>query len=137
MRLVLDTNIFVSALLLQHSAPTELVELWMAGRFELISAEAQIEEIARVTRYPKLRARLRPALAGRLVNQLRTRATLVVKLPTVDVSPDPFDNYLLAMAQAGTANLLISGDKRDLLALATHHGTRIVTVSAAIELLTG
>ena len=131
-RLVLDTNIFVSALLLPHSAPTELVRLWLAGSFDVLSADAQMDEIARVTRYPKVRERLRPATAGRLINQLRGRATLLAELPQVDASPDPFDNDLLALAAAGRADLLVTGDKRDLLALKRYGGAAIVSVREAL-----
>ena len=133
MRLVIDTNIFVSALLLPRSTPAELVRLWTAGRFDVVTAEEQLDEIARVTRYPKIRERLRPAVAGRLVNQLRHRATLVADLPLVKVSPDPYDNYLLALAGVGKADLLVTGDKRDLLALKRHDGALIVTARAALE----
>jgi predicted nucleic acid-binding protein len=59
----------------------------------------------RVTRYPKIRARLKPVLAGRLINDLREIALLVETLPPVDVSPDPYDNYLLALASGGAADL--------------------------------
>ena len=45
-----------------------------------------------------MRARLQPALAGRLSNELRDLAVLVKQLPVVTISPDPYDNYLLAMA---------------------------------------
>jgi predicted nucleic acid-binding protein len=38
-------------------------------------------------------------------------------LPTVTICADPYDNYLLAMATAGTAEFLVTGDKRDLLSL--------------------
>lgn len=138
MRLVIDTNIFVSALLLPRSTPAQLVRLWTAGRFDVVTAMEQLDEIARVTRYPKVRERLRPAVAGRLVNQLRHRATLLADLPLVEVSlvevsPDPYDNYLLALAGVGKADLLVTGDKRDLLALKRHDGALIVTARAALE----
>jgi predicted nucleic acid-binding protein len=58
-------------------------------------------------------------------------------LPTLDVSPDPYDNFLLAMAQAGQADLLVTGDKRDLLSLSSHQGTRILTARDALGLLGG
>ncbi len=132
MRLVLDTNIFVSALLLPHSGPAGLVGLWIAGRFDVLTADAQIDEIAQVTRYPKVRERLRPATAGRLVNQLRTRATLIEHLPAIEASPDPFDDYLLSIAVAGHADLLVTGDKRDLLALKQYGSTAIVSVRDAL-----
>ena len=82
----------------------------------------------RVTRYPKIRERLAPALAGRLINELRDIAVVVKNLPTVAVCADPYDNYLLAMAAAGAADFLVTGDKHDLLGLKLYEGTRIVTV---------
>lgn len=128
MRLVIDTNLFISALLANGSLPAHLVALWEERRFDLLTASDQITELARVTRYPKLRDRLTPAEAGRLVNRLRDVAVVVKPLPAVTLCPDPNDNYLLAIAQAGRADFLVTGDKRDLLALGSHEGARILTV---------
>ena len=128
MRLVIDTNILVSALLAATSLPAQLVVLWRAGRFDLLTAVKQLDELMRVTRYPKIRERLAPAIAGRLVNDLRALACMVDKLPVVDASPDPDDNYLLALAAAGGADFLVTGDKRDLLGIAVYEGTKIITV---------
>jgi predicted nucleic acid-binding protein len=72
--------------------------------------------------------------AGRIVNDLRNLAVMLERLPVVEVSPDPYDNYLLAMAAAGAADYLVTGDKRDLLALERHGGTRIVTVRTLVAL---
>ena len=69
-----------------------------------------------------------PPLAGRLINEFRDIAVVVKNLPAVTISPDPFDNYLLATAAAGSADFLVTGDKRDLLALKLYEGTKIVTV---------
>lgn len=128
MRLVIDTNLFISALMVQASLPAHLIALWEERRFDVLTAPDQLDELTRVTRYPKVRDRLAPAEAGRLINQLREIAVVVHPLPTVTASPDPYDNYLLAIAQAGRADFLITGDKRDLLALQTHERTRILTV---------
>ena len=76
--------------------------LWRAGHFDLLTAAEQLDEVMRVTRYPKIRERLAPAVAGRLVNDLRALAITVDKLPVVDTSPDPDDNYLLALAAAAS-----------------------------------
>ena len=126
--MVVDTNVLVSALLSPASPPAGLVTLWREGRFTLLTSGPQLVELARVTRYPKLRSRLHPALAGRLVNELRDLAETVEPLAAVDVSPDPHDNYLLATASGGRAHSLVTGDKRDLLSLGTYEGTLIVTV---------
>ena len=128
MRLVVDTNIFISALLAGTSLPAHLMVLWREGQFDLLTAPDQLDELMRVTRYPKMRARLQPALAGRLSNELRDLAVVVKQLPVVTISPDPYDNYLLAMAAAGAADFLVTGDKRDLLALKLYAGTKIITV---------
>lgn len=128
MRLVVDTNVLISALLAASSLPAQLILLWREGRFDLLTSAEQLDELRRVTRYPKIRERLAPALAGRLINDIRDLAVLLPVLPVVTASPDPDDNYLLAMAAAGSADYLITGDKRDLLALRLFEGTKIITV---------
>jgi len=127
-RLIIDTNILVSALLAATSLPAQLVVLWRAGRFDLLTTAEQLDELMRVTRYPKIRERLAPAVAGRLVNDLRALAVTVDKLPVVEVSTDPDDNYLLALAAACAADFLVTGDKQDLLGIAIYEGTKIITV---------
>jgi hypothetical protein len=133
-RLVIDTNIMISALLSGASLPAHLIDLWREGRFDLLSSPEQIEELMRVTRYPKIRERLAPALAGRLVNELRDLAVMGSHLPVVTVSPDPHDNYLLALAAVGGADFLVTGDKHHLLALKRYEGVKIVTVREVLTM---
>jgi uncharacterized protein len=133
-RLVIDTNILISALLTGSSLPAHLIALWREGRFDLLTSADQLDELMRVTRYPRIRERLAPRLAGRLINELRDIAVVVKNLPVVTVSPDPYDNYLLATAAAGSADFLVTGDKRDLLALGLYEGTKIVTVREFLTL---
>src|SRR5580692_4003240 len=134
MRLVIDTNVLLSAAMSSASPPAQLFALWRSRKFDLLTCAEQIDEIARVTRYPKIRTRLAPALAGRLINRIRDLAIVVEKLPKVDRSPDPGDNYLLALAEAGEAQFLITGDK-PLLRLNRYKPTRIVTPADLVSLL--
>jgi uncharacterized protein len=99
----------------------------------LISSEQQLDEFRRVTRYPSVRKFIRPATAGAMCHELRRLAIVLTALPIVQLSPDPADDYLLAMAMAGGADYLATGDKRDLLALKRLAKARIVT---ARQLLT-
>ncbi len=134
MRVVIDTNVLLSALMSSTSSPADVLALWRSRKFDLVTGIEQLDEVARVTRYPKIRARLRAALAGRLVNQLRDLAIVIEKLPRVDIAPDPEDNYLLALADAGHAQCLVTGDK-PLLALKRYRSTHIVTANALTSLL--
>lgn len=134
MRLVIDTNVLISALLVRSSVPARLITLWREDRFDLLTSGPQLEELTRVTRYPKIRERMTPALAGRLINELREIAIVVENLPQVTACADPFDNFLLAMAVAGAADFLVTGDKRDLLGLRLYEGIRIATPRDVLEM---
>lgn len=135
MRVVLDSNIIVSALLNGQGNPARVLDAWRRARFELVTSEEQLEELRRVTRYERLRPLIKPAAAGVLINTLRTQAQVLTSLPAVDRSPDPGDNFLLAMVEAGEAEYLVTGDKQDLLALKEHGRAKIVTASEFVALL--
>ena len=77
MRLVIDTNVLLSALLSSASPPAQIVALWRSRKFELLTATEQLDKISRVTRYPMIRARLPAPLAGRLMNRLRNLAVVL------------------------------------------------------------
>lgn len=102
---VRQDHLLISALLAEASLPAQLIAMWREGRLTLLTSTEQLEELARVTRYPKIRQRLTPALAGRLINELRDIAVVLDRLPAVVACSDPYDNYLLAMAEAGAADL--------------------------------
>ncbi|MEO7159375.1 MAG: putative toxin-antitoxin system toxin component, PIN family [Polaromonas sp.] len=133
MRVVLDTNVLISALLVGKSTSAQLVTAWQRGQFELLTCDLQLQEVRAVTRRETVRALIRPALAGELINQLRGMAVWIDALPPVERSPDPFDNFLLAMAEGGRADVLVSGDKRGALALKSHAPCRIVTVRQLVD----
>ena len=110
------------------SPPAQLILLWREGRFDLLTSAEKLDELRRVTRYPKIRERQAPALVGRLINDIRDLAVLRTKQPVITASPDPHDNYPLAMAVAGSADFLVTRDKRDLLLLKLLEGINIITV---------
>jgi hypothetical protein len=127
MRVVLDTGILIAALITKNTPPDLIYQAWRKKEFELITSEWQLCEFRRVSRYPKLRKYLIPSEAGNMINGLRYRAHVLADLPTLEVSQDPDDNPVLAMAVAGGADFLVSGDKRDLLSLKVIEKTKIVT----------
>lgn len=126
MRVVLDTNILVSALLIPSGHPAAIYRAWHDGHFALLTCAEQLAELRATLRKPALAARIRPHDAGRLVNQLKCFAQVIGSLPHVARSPDPTDDFLLAVSEAGKADYLVTGDKSGLLALSCHEATKII-----------
>ena len=135
MRIILDTNIIVSGLISEHAAPAQLLNSWADNAFTLVTSTTQITELQSVTHRPSVRPLMTPAHAGRFIDDLHRFATVLDRLPVVDRSGDPNDNFLLAMAEAGAADHLVTGDKRDVLALKRHGNTTIITAKEMLPLL--
>ena len=127
MRVVLDTNIIVSALLAPAGKPAAIIRIWLDGKFTLLTCAAHVDELRSTLQKPRVSERIKPHKAGRLVNQIKNLAEDIDPLPRVERSPDPTDDFLLAMSEGGKADYLVTGDKTGLLALAHHEGTRIVS----------
>jgi putative PIN family toxin of toxin-antitoxin system len=134
MRLILDTNILLSALLSSMGAPAKLVDAWERNVFTLVASDELVAEFLEVARRPFFKIRLRPSAAELLAEGLRDFSVHCRDLERGAQAPDPKDSYLLAMAETGQADFLVTGDK-ELLALRHHKSTRIVTAAAMIEAL--
>jgi hypothetical protein len=127
MRVVLDTNILVSALLVQMGYPSAIYRAWQEGYFTLLICTEQLDELRATLHKPAVAVRIKPYKAGRLVNDLNDLAKTVSALPRVERSPDPTDDFLLALSESGKADYLVTGDKSGLLTLARHKATRIIS----------
>jgi predicted nucleic acid-binding protein len=88
-RVILDTNILLSALIRGDSVPSRVLEAWFEDRFVLLTHPLQLDELRAVTRRQQIRALIRPSEARRLVNQIRAHAELVSQLPYIRRSADP------------------------------------------------
>lgn len=133
MRVILDTNVLLGALISPHAPPDTIYRAWRAARFELVTSAAQLDELRRVSRYPKLKAILPAHRIGTMVNNMQ-RAIVLDALPPLPEgieATDPNDTFLLAMALAGEADYLVTGDRRaGLLQRGSVGRTRIVTPAA-------
>ncbi len=130
MRIILDTNILLSGLIAPGGVPARLIDAWLDGRFTLVSHSLQLDEFRAVSRRDKIRALVRSSEAGRPVNQIAALADMPERLPPVERSRDPRDDFLLALCEAGAADRLVTGDKNDLLVLQRHGAATIVTAAA-------
>jgi len=114
MRVVLDTNVLLSALISSRGAPDTIYRAWRAARFELVTSTMQLDELRRVSRYPKLKAILPAHRIGAMVNNMQ-RALVLAHLPNLPEGitlNDPNDAFLFTMALASEANYLVTGDRR-------------------------
>ena len=127
MRVVLDTNILVSALIAPAGNPAAIYNAWEQGNFTLLTCTEHLDELRATLQRPRVANLIKPYRAGRLVNQIKKLAEEVCQLPRLKRSPDPGDDFLLALAEAGRADYLVTGDKSGLLVFASHKSTRIIT----------
>jgi predicted nucleic acid-binding protein len=80
LRIIIDTNLLLSALIRQHSVPARLVRAWLDDRFTLLTHETQVDEFRDTSRRSHLRARILRGEAGKLVNRIRKRADIIDRL---------------------------------------------------------
>jgi putative PIN family toxin of toxin-antitoxin system len=130
MRVVLDTNILVSALLIQTGNPAAIYRAWQEGFFTLLTCAEHLDELRATLRKSAIAERIKPYKAGGLVNELKKLAESVDTLSPVRRSPDPTDDFLLALCEAGRADYLVTGEKSGLLTLEHHKDTRIISARA-------
>lgn len=124
MRVVLDTNVIVSAALKAASPPYDVVQ-WIIENGGLLTSAATEQEALTVLRRPRLAAAIRPDFAP-LLRTLFAIAEAVPVVERVSAARDPADDKFLELAVNGRADVLISGDA-DLLALNPFRGIPIET----------
>lgn len=119
MRVVLDTNVVVSAILFTKGHLTWLREGWSKGRFLPLIDTPCAEELLRVLAYPKFRLMADEihSLLGAYLPFAETVDTANAKSSKLPRCRDPHDQKFLTLAQAGKTDVLVTGD-RALLAIA-------------------
>ena len=138
MRVVLDSNVVVSALL-WGGVPYKLIEAAASGEVELITSPALLTELRRVL--------AREHLASRLAAQRSTVEQAIAIYPELAITVSPLstprvvpgdvdDDHVIAAAVAGTAEIAVSGD-RHLLPLGSHQGINIVNAASAVRRVGG
>lgn len=135
MRILLDTNILVGALITKGTPPDQLYRRWLRAEFDLVTSVAQLAEIVNVLTRPRLRRFTRAGEAEAIVGNIHARALVLHDLPSVNLARDPADNPILATAIAGKADLIVSGGKKHVLALEDVRGIPIVTARDALKRL--
>lgn len=137
MRLVLDTNIVVAALL-WSGPPRRLLDMAVDSNVEFFSSPVLIEELAHTLSYAKFSDRINGF--GTSVDALVARYAALVSLVTPAAVPrvvanDPDDDHVIAAAVTAQAGLIVSGDRKHLLPIGSYEGIGIVTAVQALATL--
>ena len=124
MRVVLDTNVLLSAILFAGT-PGQILDAWRTGEVELVMAPDIVDEYVRVAE--RLEERYANVDIQPMIALVVQNATLVptVHLPT-PVCDDPDDDKFLACARGSRTNIVVSGDKK-LCAVSGYEGIRVLT----------
>jgi len=109
-RVVLDTNVVVSAHLNSQGYERHVLDLVLARRLQLAASEAILSEYAGVLARPKFKMEERQL--RRSLGMLRDTAKLVNPHHSLKIAPDPDDNRFLECAEAARADFLVTGDER-------------------------
>jgi uncharacterized protein len=131
--IVIDTNVVISALLF-GGGPGKLIELWKKKHIRPLISEEIMTEYLRVLAYPKFK--LSEEEINYIIHQEILPFFKVVKSipgPSI-IKKDPDDDKFIQCAEAGNANIIISGDSH-LLALKSYHGITILTPTQFLEIL--
>lgn len=112
MRAVLDPNVLISALISPTGAPREIVTAWTQGSFDLVASPLLLDELRNVLARPRFRRWVSAATVAEYVWGLTDAATIIDDPPLMPgLSPDPDDDYLIALARVAEADYLVSGDR--------------------------
>jgi uncharacterized protein len=132
-RLVVDTNVLVSALIFPGGAPEGVYRLALEGRVELVTSRPLLAELGRV-----LTAKFgwAPERSEAEIAELVQVAEIVApQHKLAEIEADPADNRVLEAATEGRAEAIVSGD-RHLLALEQWRGVVVQTPAAFLASFT-
>ena len=138
LKVVLDTNVFVSSLLVKAGLPAQILDAWRERRYLLIVSPAIIAEIRATLSYPRIRRKY--AITDEDVEQLVTLLERDALLVFGDadaagaIPEDPTDEMVLACAVDAQADVIVSGD-RHLLDLGSYRSIPILTVRQFLKRL--
>ncbi|MEI8202862.1 MAG: putative toxin-antitoxin system toxin component, PIN family [Bacteroidota bacterium] len=130
MRIVIDTNVFIIALI-GKSSP-KLIEWLSDKRFTILFSKESYSELIEVIRRPKFEKLFTEQRVFTLLDLLDSIKIMVLTKSKTEICRDKKDNFLLNLAKDGEADYLITEDF-DLLALGTHFETKIVNYNQFIK----
>lgn len=139
---VVDTNIWVSGLIMTSQAAAKLVDEWKTGKFGVIISEQQIVEIYEVLTRPKFLTKycITEKEVRDLVRSIKDKAERVTLKGGIELCRDPDDNIIIETAIRGKSKYLITGDRditddKRILSFLLQHDVSIISISKFLNLI--
>lgn len=129
MRVILDTNIFISGIFWEGNFCSQIIEKWKKGKFELVSSMEIIEELVRTLKGFKIQ------MPEEMIEEWRDMIieNSILVWPSIKISiikEDPKDDKFIEAAVLGGADYIISQDKH-LLKIKEYQGIKIISPEEA------
>lgn len=141
-KVVIDTNVWVSALVAPRGISAELVELWKRGKFRVVFSEQQITELWEVLTRSKfsLKYRIHEKEVTDIAASIVEKAERVTIKGNITCCRDSDDNMFLETAIRGKAKYLITGDKdikfdKAVLSFLARYGVSVISVAKFLALI--
>jgi putative PIN family toxin of toxin-antitoxin system len=113
MIIVVDTNVFISALLSPQGSPARVIDLWEAELFDLATSPQLLEELERALEYDRVKKYFKQPQEKISTLLKRINSVGIVVDPQIEldvIDDDPDDNLVLACAETAHAAYIVSGD---------------------------
>lgn len=139
---LVDTNVWISALINPHGYPARLKDAWLDGKFQVVVSVALLDELTDVLSQPRIRDkyRLKTEDIGEFLRLIAEKSITVTTTGNLHLCRDPDDDLMLETALNGNAVFAVSRDddlKRDqeLISRMLEHGIEVLSVQRFLERL--
>lgn len=136
LRIVIDTNLFVSGIISPKGTSAKLISSWQASEFQFVTCQKAVDELNNTLQSRKLVSRYNIQAADRekLIDAIRHLAIFVEGNTITGVVDDPKDDIFVACAVEGDAKYIVTGDD-DLLRLKRYETIRIIKTAYFLRVL--
>ncbi|MBI4697773.1 MAG: putative toxin-antitoxin system toxin component, PIN family [Nitrospirae bacterium] len=141
-KVVVDTNIWISSLISASGPAARLADEWSNGKFSILISEQQITELHDVFTRPKFffKYGISRQEIENLISSIAARAGRISLKGNLELCRDPDDNIILETALSGKAKYLITSDKditgdKKILSFLSLHGVSVISISKFLEII--
>ena len=133
-KIVLDTNVIISAAISENGNAAKIFEMMIEERFESYTSNDIIEEIIDVFSRKKISKLIKPDDQARIVDIFKRFSVIVTRIKKLNVvKDDPKDNMFLECALSAKADYIISGDTH-LLDMGEYNGIKVLSPAQFLKM---